>query len=86
MTTGHGFLNGAATMGFVAAAIFFLRFWRETRDRLFALFAIAFAVLGVNRMLLALVAFGHEAQPYLYIIRLLAFLLIASAVVDKNRR
>jgi hypothetical protein len=86
VTALHDFLNGAATMGFLASAVFFLRFWRETRDRLFALFAIAFAVIGVNRMLLALVALGHEARPYLYVIRLLAFLLIACAVIDKNRR
>ncbi len=86
MITAHSFVNGAVTMGFFASAVFFARFWRETRDRLFVLFAIAFAVLGVSRMLLALVAFGHEAQPYLYIIRFSAFLLIACAVIDKNRR
>jgi phosphoglycerol transferase MdoB-like AlkP superfamily enzyme len=86
MTTLHLFLNGASTMGFVVAAVFFARFWDETRDRLFAIFAVAFAALAANRALLALVALGREAQPYLYVVRLAAFVLIAYAVVDKNRR
>ena len=73
-------------MGFVAATVFFVRFYRDTRDRLFFLFAIAFAALALNRALLALAGFGRESQPYLYLIRLAAFVLIAWAVIDKNRR
>jgi hypothetical protein len=29
------FLSGAVTMGFVIAGLFFLRFWKRTRERLF---------------------------------------------------
>ena len=82
----HVFLTGVGTMGFVAATVFFVRFYRDTRDRLFFLFAIAFAALALNRALLALAGFGRESQPYLYLIRLAAFVLIAWAVIDKNRR
>ena len=82
----HSFLTGVGTMGFLVATVFFFRFWRDTKDRLFALFAIAFAALALNRALLALFAPGRESQPYLYLIRLGAFLLIAWAVIDKNRR
>jgi hypothetical protein len=82
----HSFLGGVATMGFLVAAVFFLRFWRETRDRLFLLFSIAFAALGLNRMLFAVLDLGPESQPFLYLVRFGAFLLIAWAVVDKNRR
>jgi Family of unknown function (DUF5985) len=82
----HSFLTGVATMGFLVAATFFARFWRETRDRLFLLFAVAFVALGLNRALLAVFDPGRESQPYLYIIRLGAFVLIAWAVIDKNRR
>lgn len=73
-------------MGFLVAALFFVRFWRETHDRLFILFAIAFGGLALNRALLALLAPGRESQPYLYLIRLGAFVVIAWAVIDKNRR
>ena len=82
----HAFLTGVGTMGFLVATVFFFRFWRDTKDRLFALFAIAFGALALNRALLALLAPGRESQPYLYLIRLGAFLLIAWAVIDKNRR
>lgn len=86
MNAVHTFLTGVSAMGFVVAAVFFLRFWHETRDRLFLLFAIAFGALSLNRALLGLVAPGRETQPYLYLVRLAAFVLIAFAVVDKNRR
>jgi hypothetical protein len=78
------FLRGAITMGFVVAGLFFLRFWKETRDRLFAAFALAFFVLAVNRFLLALVANVHEESTFLYLVRLLAFVIILIAIVDKN--
>jgi len=82
----HAFLTGFGTMGFLVAAAFFVRFWRETQDRLFVLFAVAFAALGLNRALVALLAPARESQPYLYLIRLGAFVVIAWAVIDKNRR
>jgi len=82
----HLFLTGASTMAFLVATAFFIRFWRETHDRLFVLFAVAFAALALNRVLLAIAGFGRESQPYLYLIRLGAFVVIAWAVIDKNRR
>jgi peptidoglycan/LPS O-acetylase OafA/YrhL len=78
-------IAGAIALAYSVAALFFLRFWKETRDRLFAMFAIAFAVLAANRVLLSYVAEPHEARTWHYLVRLLAFLLILAAVVDKNR-
>ncbi|HVH41687.1 MAG TPA: DUF5985 family protein [Labilithrix sp.] len=86
MNSLHLFLTGVTAMGFFVAATFFFRFWRDTRDRLFALFSVAFAGLAINRALLGLIGVGRESQPYLYLFRLAAFLLIAWAVIDKNRR
>lgn len=86
MSTFHAFLAGASTMGFLAAAAFFVRFWKETRDRLFVLFAIAFAFLALNRALIVLYPVERESQPYVYLVRLFSFVLIAYAVIDKNRR
>ena len=34
--------TGAMAMGYAVAGLFFLRFWRDARDRLFGLFALAF--------------------------------------------
>lgn len=81
----HPFLTGASSLGFAIAAVFFFRFWRDTRDRLFVLFAVAFVALAFNR---ALVGFtlAREATPHIYFIRLAAFVIIAGAIVDKNRR
>lgn len=79
------FVAGVMCAGYLVAALFFFRFWSETRDRLFGMFGLAFAVLGANRMLLTLIGDGHEARTGLYVVRLLAFLLILAAILDKNR-
>jgi hypothetical protein len=79
------FVAGATALGYLAAALFFLRFWKEAHDRLFAMFALAFAVLGVNRMLLSYFAEPHEARTFLFLVRLLAYVLILVAIIDKNR-
>ena len=79
------FTLGAIAMGFAVSGLFFLRFWKETRDRLFAFFALAFFVLAVNRIGLVLAEYHHAKGDYLYWVRLLAFVLILAAIVDKNR-
>jgi len=78
------FLAGAVTLGFFVAAGFFLRFWRRTRDRLFLAFAAAFVLLAVNQALAALLGAGDELLPYTYLLRVLGFMLILYAVIDKN--
>lgn len=72
-------------MGFLTAAMFFGRFYVQTRDRFFALFSAAFAIMSANQ--LSLLAFGEdtEHQTTLFVIRLTAFLLILIAIIDKNR-
>ena len=80
------FMWGAIVMACAAAGTFFLRFWRKTGDRLFAIFALAFWILGVHWFVLAWTNQNQrELQLGLYAIRLLAFLLILFAIVDKNR-
>ena len=80
------FLAGAVTLGFFASALFFLRFWRRTRDFLFQAFAIAFLLLGIVQALLALGNIPVEERSWVYGIRLAAFLLILFAIARKNRR
>jgi hypothetical protein len=40
----------------------------------------------VERLMLATVSMSHELAPYIYVVRLVTFVLIMGAVVDKNRR
>jgi hypothetical protein len=81
----HTFLNGALTATSVVAAIFFLRYWHLTRDRFFVLFAAAFLALAGNWAVLASMSPTAEGQHWIYLLRLLAFLLILTAIIDKNR-
>jgi len=80
------FLMGATAMASAVAALFFLRFWRETGDRLFATFAVSFGLLGVIRLGLALSKEPSEGDTYWYWLRLVAFVLILVAIIDKNRK
>ena len=79
------FLRGALFMGCGVAALFFVRFYRQTQDRLFLLFAAAFGVLGFNWATLALYRVADEARHYAFAVRLIAFALILWGIVDKNR-
>jgi len=79
------FLYGASAVASGTAGLFFLRFWRDTRDRFFAFFALAFWAFAFNSVGLALTRSIDEARTYFYLVRLVAFLLIIWAVVDKNR-
>ncbi|HKS25499.1 MAG TPA: DUF5985 family protein [Thermoanaerobaculia bacterium] len=76
------FLSGALTMGYAVAGLFFLRFWRDSHDRLFAFFSAAFWILAVQRTVVTLWHVGEA----IYLFRALAFILIIIAIVDKNRR
>ncbi|MDQ3283409.1 MAG: DUF5985 family protein [Acidobacteriota bacterium] len=79
-------ISGALFAGYTIAGLFFLRFWASSRDRLFAMFALAFWILAVQRVALVLTRTLLEDQAPLYLLRLLAFVIIIVAVVDKNRR
>jgi uncharacterized membrane protein HdeD (DUF308 family) len=79
-------LLGANAMASLVVGLFFLRFWRDTRDRFFLFFATAFAVEGINRVVLGLTDVSEDTEPYFYLIRLFSFLLILAAIVDKNRK
>ncbi len=78
------FLLGMLVMACFAAGLFLLRFFRRTHDRLFLIFALAFWLLGVNWFALAFFV-RDETLTWLYLIRLLAFVLILLGIYDKNR-
>ena len=80
------FIYGVLAMGYATAAMFFWRFWRTTRDRLFVYFTVAFTLLAAERLIALVTLRTHEDAIWLYVIRLAAFGLLAAAIVYKNRR
>jgi hypothetical protein len=82
------FTWGILAMASFVAALFFLRYWRESRERLFAFFALAFVGLAANWTGLALIdqPTDEAQQTYAYVVRLVAFLILIIGIVDKNRR
>ena len=79
------FLSGAIVMGYFVAGLYFLRFWRRSRDRLFAIFAASFWLLGIQRIALVRYPAWNDEYGSVYLLRLIAFLMILGAIVDKNR-
>jgi hypothetical protein len=79
------FLSGASMLGLAVIALFFVRYYRQTGDRLFLMFAVAFAILSANRILLGFADPAADIRPLLYAVRLSAFLIILVAIIDKNR-
>ena len=78
-------LLGAIAMACLTVSLFFLRFWQKSRDRFFLFFAASFGLEGVNRAALGLAKIQDEIEPFFYIVRLISFVLILVAIVDKNR-
>lgn len=78
-------VSGAISMGYLVSGLFFLRFWTRTHDRLFAIFAGAFWLLALQRVLLVAFAADERLHVPLYVVRLLGFVLILVAIIDKNR-
>jgi hypothetical protein len=77
----NSFISGVLVTSYLVAGIFFLRFYRQSQDRLFVFFAVAFCILAAQRLGLALLG----EQTWLYGVRVAAFLLILVAILDKNR-
>jgi hypothetical protein len=84
MNSLESFVSGLITMGFAVAGLFFVSFWRRTRETLFVAFAAAFWLLALNQGLATFVHAPEETQSRIYLIRLLAFLIITGAIVLKN--
>ena len=78
------FLSGMTTMGFMVASLFFLNFWRRTRDRLFATFGVAFFLLAINQAVIFLSSVPREEQIWVYALRITAFGLLIAAIIGKN--
>ncbi|UIJ71765.1 DUF5985 family protein [Aurantimonas sp. HBX-1] len=80
------FMSGLIVAGFLVSGLFFLRFWKRTRDSLFVAFALAFWLLALNQTLLVMADIPYEERSWIYLLRLAAFTLIIVAIIRKNRR
>jgi hypothetical protein len=79
------FVAGAIMLGCFGVALFFLRSWQRTGDRLFGYLALSFTLLSLERWVLVLLSREHHLRYFVYLIRLAAFLVIILAIVDKSR-
>ena len=78
-------ISGMLFLGYAACALFFLRHWTSTRDRLFLWFSLAFFTLAGQRLALVMAHNWTEQATWPYVLRLAAYLLILAAIIDKNR-
>lgn len=78
-------IGGAVMMSYAVAGLFFLRFWKRTGDRLLGAFAVAFWLMALVRPILLAAHVPNENYPYVYLLRLVSYVLIVYAIVDKNR-
>lgn len=81
----YQFISGAVMFGCFTAAAFFFQAYRRNVDRFFALVALSFFILGIERLVLAIANEPESSSPLAYIPRLVAFALMVLAVVEKNR-
>jgi hypothetical protein len=78
------FLHGVAAMACAVSGLFFLRFWRQSRDGIFLSFAVAFWVFAVDYAVLGLVPLANERRPYVFGLRLVGFGVILWGIARKN--
>lgn len=78
------FLLGFTAACSLVAALFFLRFWRASRDRLFLAFMIFFLVQGFRDAFTLRLDHPNAGTFWLFLLRLLAVLVILGAILWKN--
>ena len=77
-------LSGALVFAYAVSGVHFLRFWRRTGDRLFAHFAAAFWLFALNQLVVSVPVVTDDTNGYVYLLRVLGFVIILIAIVDKN--
>lgn len=78
------FLSGIIFATFAASGLFFVKFWKKTKEPFFSVFAFALWILALERI--PLLTLGPDSEAYwIYLFRLSAFVLIILAVQRANR-
>lgn len=78
------FLLGFASGCSLVAGVFFLRFWRDTRDLLFLGFAAFFFIQGGSNAVVLTLAHPNVSSPWLFLLRLISILAILAVILWKN--
>lgn len=82
----HPFLNGISAGGSFVAGVLFVRFWRDTSERLFLWFGLAFWMFTLNWSAISFCRPVDEARYLYFVPRPIGFVLILVGIVEKNRR
>ncbi len=78
------FLLGFIAASSLVAGLFFLRFYRSTRDPLFLAFLIFFVVQGCTNAVALELSQPNMGTPMIFLVRLLSVLVVLVAIVWKN--
>jgi hypothetical protein len=78
------FLAGAVAMAYLVAALYFLKFWRRTKEKFFLSFAAAFALLAANQTVVVFLGPADERSGYAYVLRVVGFMLILGSIAGRN--
>jgi len=78
-------IRGATVICDLAIALFFYRYWKDKGDSLFVFFAVAFLLMSISTLVVALQGDGGDLAPYAYSLRLAGFLSIIAGIINKNR-
>jgi uncharacterized membrane protein HdeD (DUF308 family) len=78
------FLSGMVATGFLIAALFFFRFWRRTKDSLFATFGVSFILFAIGQTAGLLSDAPQDERTWVYLLRLAGFILLLVAIIRKN--
>jgi len=87
----NDFFSGISMITFFASALFFLKFWRASHERLFLFFCWATTLLGLERVGVFVGTRWYTPLPvaeglaWVYLIRLMSFVIIIYAILDRNR-
>lgn len=79
------FLSGIHMATFAAAGLFFLKFWKGSRDQFFLLFGLACWLLSVERVFEIFASSDYNVRSPLYLFRIVAYGLMLWAIIRKNR-
>ena len=86
MTNVNAVLTGAVAMASFVAALFFLRYWSQTRDEVSSCcFRWLSGVDCVTRFYFGVQPRVRQAEPYFYLARLVTFSLIILGIPQKSR-
>ncbi len=78
------YLTGVLAVSSVSIGVFFLRYWKESKDTLFLAFSVAFVVEGLKRTSVLLLQNPNEGSPRVYLLRCFSFLVILFGIVKAN--